>query len=650
MAAADETFPPAITGPPTSLDLLCRTLCPDSDAVDSLRNIILSERNPQICANSQMEKAYEEARNQLLVIAIQELRQCSVQGQQRKLWKVINSLSKRHDRPQSKLPASSLHNRISQFYYHFSHILNQPTSSQHQFNPPPNLIPALAEKFTCSAITQGEIEIAFKNFPKFRAFGPDRISAAAFKSPTALLSIRQVMNRVLLHGEVPPAWLQSEIVAIPKKPNAATLDNFRGISLMSVTAKLFNKVMLLRLAPIIDPLLLPWQSGFRKGRSTIEQITALRLLIDRCKVRKKDVVVVFVDFSKAFDSVDRAALHQIIQLYGVPDRMAATIMSLYSGTNAFVRTPDGPTDSFNTSSGILQGDTLAPFLFVVVMDYVLRKALLPLNDIAFTISPSGGTLPALAYADDIAILANDLRGAERMVTSLAEVASTVGLHINFTKTEVLAFCSSPIPDPPFSNFPNIKLCEDFSYLGSLMADSRVAFQHRRRLAWTATRSLTPIFNSSAPQLLKARLFQAVVEPILLYGCESWPMCNTDQDQVNASHRALLRAALNIHWPAVISNDNLYSQSGLSPASTLIRHKRLVLFGKASRAEHLNWPISRVIQHRPQEPHRRRGRPPTTLWTVLDNDLRLLGLTFTEAWTTAKDPRDWRRRLEELRMP
>ena len=70
-------------------------------------------------------------------------------------------------------------------------------------------------------------------------------------------------------------------------------------------------------------------------------------------------------------------------------------------TTATTRSSDGETERFPTTSGILQGDTLAPFLFVMVMDYILRTALLPLLDDAFTISSTVGALPALAYADMI---------------------------------------------------------------------------------------------------------------------------------------------------------------------------------------------------------------------------------------------------------
>ncbi len=82
-----------------------------------------------------------------------------------------------------------------------------------------------------------------------------------------------------------------------------------------------------------------------------------------------------------------------------------------------MRTSDGLTAPFETTSGILQGDTLAPFLFVIVMDYVLRTALLPFPEDSFHLSSNSDPLPALAFADDVALLATDFQAADRLVTA-----------------------------------------------------------------------------------------------------------------------------------------------------------------------------------------------------------------------------------------
>jgi hypothetical protein len=320
-------------------------------------------------------------------------------------------------------------------------------------------------------------------------------------------------------------------------------------------------------------------------------------------VRKKDVVVVFVDYTKAFDSVDRSALGQILRLYGVPGELAGPVMPLYKGTTATVRTPEGITEAFPTTSGILQGDTLAPFLFVVVMDYILSSALLPLSNEAFAISPGPSSLPALAFADDVAIFASSFEGAEKMIASLVAAASPVGMYLNFFKTMLQARSSLPAPMPALPAFPLIKECQDFKYLGSLMAESQGAFQERRRLAWAATRDLSPIFSSSAPEALKVGLFRAIVEPIMLYGCESWVVPQNQADHIEGAHRALLRTAINIRWPDVIRNADLYTRTGVLPRSISMREKRLIQFGKAVREEPLQQPISRVLRHQPMEGYR-----------------------------------------------
>ena len=87
---------------------------------------------------------------------------------------------------------------------------------------------------------------------------------------------------------------------------------------------------------------------------------------------KKDVVICFVDFKKSFDSISRETMFEILPLYGIPNLVVKAIASFYTNTKAVVVTPDGQTDFFTIEAGLLQGDTLAPFLFITVLDYVLQ--------------------------------------------------------------------------------------------------------------------------------------------------------------------------------------------------------------------------------------------------------------------------------------
>ena len=131
---------------------------------------------------------------------------------------------------------------------------------------------------------------------------------------------------------------------------------------MSCAAKLFNKILLTRLQPVLDPFLRREQNGFRPHRGTATQILALRRVIEEARTRQATLICVFVDFRKAFDSVSRAALALVLRAYHVPQRLVSAVMALYQNTQAAVVTPDGLSDLFSTTSGVLQGYTLAHFL------------------------------------------------------------------------------------------------------------------------------------------------------------------------------------------------------------------------------------------------------------------------------------------------
>ena len=125
---------------------------------------------------------------------------------------------------------------------------------------------------------------------------------------------RLIGNSILSNNDniVPDKWKHSIIVSIPKKGNSSSLENQRGIEKSCAFAKQTNKLLLARIRDIVEPQLFGVQSGFRAGRSTVEQIMALRYILDMCRVSKCMTNIIFVDFSKAFDSIDRRAISIVL--------------------------------------------------------------------------------------------------------------------------------------------------------------------------------------------------------------------------------------------------------------------------------------------------------------------------------------------------
>ena len=104
------------------------------------------------------------------------------------------------------------------------------------------------------------------------------------------------------------------------------------------------------------------------------QILTRRRLIEGIIEKQLPAVLTFADFSKAFDSIHRGKLMEIFKAYGIPSKIVDALNILYEDSVAQVLTPDGDTDFFQILAGVLQGDTLAPFLFIIALDYALRKA------------------------------------------------------------------------------------------------------------------------------------------------------------------------------------------------------------------------------------------------------------------------------------
>ena len=130
------------------------------------------------------------------------------------------------------------------------------------------------------------------------------------------------------------------------------------------------------------------------------------------------------NFTKAFDSIHRWKMGQILLAYGLPKETVAAITILYRNTKVKVRSPDGDTEYFDIVAGVLQGDTLAPYLFIICLDYMLRTSIDEIKENGFELTKKRSrrypakTITDADYADDIVILANIPNQAETLLHSL----------------------------------------------------------------------------------------------------------------------------------------------------------------------------------------------------------------------------------------
>ena len=139
--------------------------------------------------------------------------------------------------------------------------------------------------------------------------------------------------------------------------------------------KICNALLRNRIEPKIEKIIRKNQNCFRRNRFTTSQILTIRRILEGVRANNREAIILFVVFSKAFDSAHRGKLEQILHAYDLPKETVAVIMMLYRNAKVKVCSPDGDTDYFDIVAGVLQGDTLVRYLFIICLDYVLRTSI-----------------------------------------------------------------------------------------------------------------------------------------------------------------------------------------------------------------------------------------------------------------------------------
>ena len=230
-------------------------------------------------------------------------------------------------------------------------------------------------------------------------------------------------------------WMKGCILPFPKKWDLGLAKNYRGITLTSIAAKIYNALLRNRIEPKIDNILRKNQNGFRRNWYTTSQILTIRRILEGVRAKNLQATLIFVDFTKAFDSIHRGKIEQILLEYGIPKETVAAVTILYRNAKVKVRSPDGDTEYFDIVAGVLQGDTLAPYLFIICLDYVLRTSIDKIRENDFELTKKRSrrfpakTINDADYADDIAILANTPDQAETLLHSLERAATGIGIYV-----------------------------------------------------------------------------------------------------------------------------------------------------------------------------------------------------------------------------
>ena len=206
-------------------------------------------------------------------------------------------------------------------------------------------------EISTAEFSQKEITDSLKAIKPNKAPGLDGLTLEVWKLEKTQKYLRGFCNETF-NGGRPNEWGISGIVPVPKKGDLTLCTNYRGKSLSHIASKIYNRLILNRIRPVIDRLLRPSQNGFRPGRSTSSHLLALRRIIEKLRNHKKEAVITFIDFKKTFDSIDWSKMLKILVAYVIPSEFINAIRVMYENTSALVVTSEGNTDIFQVDTGI----------------------------------------------------------------------------------------------------------------------------------------------------------------------------------------------------------------------------------------------------------------------------------------------------------
>jgi hypothetical protein len=143
--------------------------------------------------------------------------------------------------------------------------------------------------------------------------------------------------------------------------------------ILNTSYKVYSKILTNRLKVITDKLLLEEQSGFRQGRSCIDDVFTLKQITEKRREFNLETHLAFIDYNKAFDHVDRNKLWNIMQQTGYPTHLIQAIQSLYDETKVIIQSGDQITEEIKTNQGVKHGCSLSPTLFNIYIDNMIRR-------------------------------------------------------------------------------------------------------------------------------------------------------------------------------------------------------------------------------------------------------------------------------------
>jgi len=324
-------------------------------------------------------------------------------------------------------------------------------------------------------------------------------------------------------------WNEGLVVPVFKKGDGNRVEDFRGITLAGSLYKIYAEVLAERLREEVEMkgLIPENQTGFRKGRGVMDNIYVLNYLVNRNISREGGkLIALFVDMRAAFDMVNREILLTAMRKRGVREGLVRRCGDLYRETRNRVRAGGKIGKGFWTGRGVRQGCPLSPILFNLV--------LADLEDVMKSngwggVKLKGRKVFSLAYADDVALLAENEEGMRGMIRCLEKYLKEKGLELNVGKTKVLRFKKGAGREKKLEWWwrgERIEEVREFRYLGFIFQRNGGRELHVKERVKKGAAVMGQVWGIGKRKFgrdwgKRLWLFDALVWSVLGFGVEVW---------------------------------------------------------------------------------------------------------------------------------
>ena len=439
---------------------------------------------------------------------------------------------------------------------------------------------SLVEEIIChdkldEMISREEVRCAINTLKPTKAPGLDGLPGGCIRVACDKIApfLTKLFNKLFDSHYFPEAWSKSVIIPLHKKGDVQNPDNYRGFSHLGALCKVFTNILARRLRTWMEmeEKICDEQAGFRTRHSTVDHIFTLYSIVLKHVYgdRRGKLYVAFVDYKKAFDTVNHQQLWKVLKEAHLSTKFLLMLKAIYTDVKSCVRWGSELSDFFCCPSGVKQGANESPSIFSLYINCVanyIRKT----GKHGVQLVPGRLEIFLLLFADDVVLISTTPTGLQNQLDNLVHVSNLLRLKVNTEKTKILVFRKGghlSLGESWFLDGTRLEVVNQYKYLGYVFTTKLstkatlddLAVRGKQKGAqvlktlWSLRSLNTKVFTS---------MFDAQVQATLLYGSEIWGL--RKNPEVEGTHTFVCKKYLGLDLRT--PNHMVYGDLGRFPLS------------------------------------------------------------------------------------